>query len=63
MPELRKREDVEARLLAEMQTARRRYRNKECTAEVYIKALRRLNDFLIEGKSPEDETPLGDPKI
>ena len=54
MAELRKREDLEAQLLAEMQTARRRYHNKECNAEDYLKALRRLNDFLIEGKLPEE---------
>jgi hypothetical protein len=53
MAEPKKREDIEAQLLAEMQTARRRYQNKECDAENYLGALRRLNDFLLEGKLPE----------
>jgi hypothetical protein len=54
MPELKRREEIEAQLLAEMQFARRRYQNKENGAEEYLNALRRLNDFLIHGKSPQD---------
>jgi hypothetical protein len=54
MAEQRTREAVEAQLLVEVQSARKRYQNKECSAEDYIRALRRLNDFLIEGKAPDD---------
>ena len=53
MPD-QKREDIEEQLLAEMQSARRRYQNKENGAEEYLNALRRLNNFLIHGTLGED---------
>jgi len=53
MPDL-SRFQVENLLLEALQSARRRYDAKECSVDVYLKALKAFNDFVINGKVPDD---------
>ena len=54
MPETPLNEKIKSQLLAELQCARDNHKAGISGADEYSKALKRLNDFLVDGILPDD---------
>ena len=57
MPENLLKEKVTSQLLAELRHAHDRFKDGAENVKEYVKALKRLNDFLLDGKWPEELSP------
>ena len=51
------REKIEDQLLEEMETARRRYEARQCSADQYRLALKKFNGFILYGELPDELQP------
>jgi hypothetical protein len=57
VPENILKQTIELRLLEDMHSARAKFAAGECDVDEYANALKRLNDFLIEGECPDERQP------
>ena len=58
MPEDLLKQRIESQLVEAARSARDRYNAGECDASEYATAIKRLDDFLVEGKWPDDLKPI-----